>query len=276
MNRAQALLAATVWLPRFVLAKLFVWSGLYRRFTIPQQGFRLRFYPTRLSAILWANPRDRERDVRFVQQYLRPGEVVVDVGANIGVVTLAASVAVGPTGRVIAIEPHPETAGHLRGNIAFNDARNVEVHNVAVGCADGTVGFSSRGADDKNCVRWTRGDIQVPISRLDRLLAGVATIHLLKVDVEGYEKFVFEGGTSVLARTRCVYFESCERLSSRYGVRSAAVIRLLALHGLQVFRFTDADRVSPVSDGYSSRALENLLAVREPEDFFRRTRYGST
>jgi len=73
----------------------------------------------------------------WLKTVLKPGDVVIDVGANIGYYTTLAAKIVGPTGRVIAIEPFPETFDALRDNVRRNGLANVELINAAVG--DGAV-----------------------------------------------------------------------------------------------------------------------------------------
>ncbi len=69
----------------------------------------------------------------WLKKILKPGDVVVDVGANIGYYTTLAAKIVGPSGRVIAIEPFPETFAALRDNVLRNGLTNVELVNAAVG-----------------------------------------------------------------------------------------------------------------------------------------------
>ena len=74
---------------------------------------------------------------------VRPGHVVVDVGANIGYYTLAAWRLVGEGGRVLAFEPTPATFRRLRENTDLNAARNVETYNLALGDEEGGAEFFS-------------------------------------------------------------------------------------------------------------------------------------
>ena len=65
--------------------------GISRWLTIRQAGFVLRFHPSSLSAALWIDPEDHQAEAVFFRRYLRPGDVVLDVGANVGLTTLVAS-----------------------------------------------------------------------------------------------------------------------------------------------------------------------------------------
>ena len=178
---------------RFVMSRALWRSGLCRLLTVPQDGYRIRFHPSSVSASLWLDPRDRAATPAFLSGFLRRGEVVVDVGSNVGTTALAAAVAVGSAGRVHAIEPHPRTFRFLEDNLELNGARNVRAHNVAVGAAEGVVSFSDGLWDDQNRVVDGRG-IQVPVRRLDEVVSE-PVVDLLKIDVEGYELKVLDGHT---------------------------------------------------------------------------------
>src|SRR5437879_3937805 len=69
---------------------------------------------------------------KFVNAFLRPGDVFVDVGANIGLFTLVAALRVGSTGRVFAFEPTSETFERLVANVRLNKFTNVSPHRVAL------------------------------------------------------------------------------------------------------------------------------------------------
>ena len=118
---------------RFLASRALWRSGASRLLTFEAHGARLRFFPSALSASLWLDPMQRADDVDVVRGLLRPGDTCIDVGANIGLLSLVASAAVGTTGRVIAIEPHPRVFGYLTANLELNDATNVHAINRAVG-----------------------------------------------------------------------------------------------------------------------------------------------
>jgi FkbM family methyltransferase len=68
----------------------------------------------------------------FARSVLKPGDIFIDVGANIGYYTILAAAQVGPAGKVYAIEASPTTCDLLRANLALNDLRNVIAVNMAV------------------------------------------------------------------------------------------------------------------------------------------------
>ena len=201
---------------------------------------------------------------------------VADVGANIGALTVHASRLTGPTGRVIALEAHPTTFRYLKGNIRLNKCTNVDARNVAVGAEPGSALFSDFTQDDINHVvdrpgnfqhdpvygrRRSRG-VEVRVDSLDALLEGRG-VDFLKIDVEGYEKFVLQGATATLATVDRVYIESFEREFAKYGYHNRDVLDLLHRAGLSIFRH-DGREWKLIGADHVSETVENLLAFRDP------------
>ncbi|MGC4085037.1 MAG: FkbM family methyltransferase [Vicinamibacterales bacterium] len=120
----------------FVVGRTLMALRLSPFFRIRKERFTLRFYDSSLSLALWLRPQP-SLAARFFDRYLKPGDVVVDVGANVGLYSVVCATCVGDTGTVIALEPSPRIANFLRGNVAVNRLSNVRVLNVAVGDADG-------------------------------------------------------------------------------------------------------------------------------------------
>jgi FkbM family methyltransferase len=249
-----------------VCSRLLWRSGLSTRFRIDCGSFELIFFPSSHSAALWVDPSSAEPDQRVVAALLRPGEFVADVGANVGVLTLEASRAVGATGTVLAFEAHPRTAGYLERNVQSNHATNVQVHRVACGAEPGTVSFNDLGhSDTQNRVdEQNASALKVPVVRLDDLIDPDQAVALLKVDVEGYERFVFEGAQRVLDHVDFVYFEVGDRLYEKYGYSTADVSALLTGRGFELYALTPghAERLPPDYRPNDFGTVENLLATR--------------
>ena len=241
---------------RFLVSRLLWHSGFCTFLTIPCGAYRLRFYPSACSATLWLDPSERLQDECVLRSLLNEGDRVVDVGANIGALTLAAAEMVGPTGLVYSFEAHPRTYGYLMGNVRLNQAHNVNAFSVACGSENGVIALSDKTSDDQNAVC---GDgLLVPLCRLDHLVPETEKIALLKIDVEGYEKFVLEGASRLLPRVEAIYFESYECHFQSFGYRLQDIIHYLGDFGFTVFHLDGRK----VTDGYASAKCENLLARR--------------
>lgn len=184
------------------MSRVLWYTQLSKWLVIDRGDNRLRFFPTGSSATIWISPEKRRADEKFIDEYLRPGDVFLDVGANIGTSTLVAAAIVGKSGKVYSVEAHPRIYQYLRANVALNSFYHVQLFNAAVGNTEGTVQFSDKYSDTMNHVVADNG-IRVPLRTLNQLLSGdeLTSIELLKIDVEGYEKFVIQGASSVLPVT---------------------------------------------------------------------------
>ena len=146
-----------------------------------------------------------ERDrVAAILALLRPGDVLWDIGAHKGYVTLAGARRVGPHGAVIACEPSRRNLAALRRHVAWNRAVTVKVVDVGLSRADGEASFGGTGSSIT--YRLGHGDETVRVRRLDRLVAeGLPAPTVAKIDVEGEEAGVLEGMGEHLGGCRVVF-----------------------------------------------------------------------
>ena len=175
--------------------------------------------------------------VPVLEACLEPGDLFVDVGANIGVYATWAAKLVGPTGAVLALEPVPRTRAWLGQITARNGLDHVEVIATAAGQEEGTAWMQTMdGASGLS--RLTAGPetgIEVPITTLDRLLDSRVPA-LIKIDVEGLELSVLKGARRALERTRAtVVFEAPDFGG---GTGTIDCVRLLEAIGYRVFSLT--------------------------------------
>lgn len=151
----------------------------------------------------------------FLDRVLKPGMVFVDVGANDGYYTLFAAQRVGPSGRVLAVEPSTRERANLERNIARNSLGNVTVIPLALGATCGTAELrlaQSAHSGHNTLGRFANDGVQaesveqVKVCMLDALASEVDLdrIDVMKIDVEGAEASVIAGAREVLARTQPV------------------------------------------------------------------------
>lgn len=144
---------------------------------------------------------------------LPSGGTAIDIGANLGEWTVPLARAVGATGRVLAVEPAPRSAAALEKTLAANALRQVAVVGCALGDHDGTAEFVvplvTSARTDTGTARIGKAAagnraIEVGLRRLDTLVAErrLERLDLIKIDVEGHERHVLDGGTASLARFR--------------------------------------------------------------------------
>lgn len=254
---------------RLVMARLLQRTGLSRLFTIQLDGYALRFYPTNVSANLWINSHSRFHDLSLFKQYCRTGDTVVDVGANIGEVSIVLSQHVGSTGQVFAFEPQPRVFQYLLGNLALNRCSNVMARNLALGSTPGVARMSDDKQDDMNRITQA-GVIEVACSTLDAELPS-DSIALLKIDVEGSELSVLKGAGDVLARAACVNCELIDEHCRRYGHAMGDVIALLQRAGFMTFVISEESRLRRVQADFVEPGAHELIGLRDPAEFLTRT-----
>lgn len=182
------------------------------------------------------------RDI--IRTVLPSAGVAVDIGANVGWHTLLMARQVGPQGRVIAIEPNPSTGAQLLRNVRLNGFQQVQIGPYAVGSAERSVDFYGPDADDLGSASShivsdpTATTIQVDCRTLD----GIASEHrlerldLLKIDVEGFEWPVLQGGEQTIAQFRpCILFEFDSAYAGRGGGTPRLFVEFFRQHGYSVF-----------------------------------------
>lgn len=144
-----------------------------------------------------------ESEVSMMRNFMRPGSTVIDVGANIGDMTLPMSMAVGEGGRVYAVESHPENFNVLCANLALNGVVNTRPINAFIASsANPETSSSVWGKFAYVSEKWS-----TPFLALDDI--GLEACDLIKIDVDGNELEVLESGAMSIERFRPVlYFEN--------------------------------------------------------------------
>jgi FkbM family methyltransferase len=189
-------------------------------------------------------------DIFFYGYQPSPGDVIVELGAEYGTETVTLSRAVGPTGRVIAVEAHPWTCELLRATVAANGLTNVTVVNAAVVGRSGLVRLSDGGRFtlSNSVLRPDRPGLEVPGRTLDSLVESLrlSRIDLLKVNIEGAELDALAGMESSIGLVRHAVISCHDFVADRgegEGYRtSAGVDAALARWGLTVTTRPDDPR----------------------------------
>jgi FkbM family methyltransferase len=181
----------------------------------------------------------------FMRRYLRPGDSVIDGGANAGLYTLLAAKLVGKSGRVDAFEAAPATVQRLRENVTLNALSQVHVHHAALAEEAKTVSFTvDRAKDASNRIRT--GDdsanttVEVEAVSLDEMLTGEYAFG--KLDIEGAEPLALSGASMMLAKHNPPVWqlELVDRFVQRFGWSALDVASLLRAHGYELALY-DAD-----------------------------------
>lgn len=165
---------------------------------------------------------------------LSPGDVVVEVGANLGALTVPIAQCVGDTGVVIAYEPQRVTYQALCGNLALNSLPNVVAHNNAVGAAVGATHCPAVTLSAPDNVGGVEMDASKPpnvaVTTLDTDLGQLPRLALLKIDVEGMEVDVLRGAEALIQRTQPIIVAEVDREGKK-----ELTLAWLRNHGYQLY-----------------------------------------
>lgn len=149
--------------------------------------------------------RTPEPEYAELPSWVREGDWVVDVGANVGHYTVRLSGLVGPSGRVLAFEPVPDSFELLTSNLAVARARNVSLFNVAISSGEDLVGISVPRFGS-GLLNYYEAKLTIPGGSLDVLTLPLDSVmpprrvSLIKIDVEGHEVKALLGMRELLRR----------------------------------------------------------------------------
>lgn len=160
-----------------------------------------------------------ETEVELFDAIVNPGDIVIEIGANIGAHTVRLAQMVGDRGRVLAFEPQRIVFQTLCANVALNSMTNVECYQQAVSNARTSINIpdvdprqdNNFGGLDLEEAERVLGGNPVQCTRLDDLLGYVKHLRLLKIDVEGMEADVIESGRQLIETLKPVLYVENDR-----------------------------------------------------------------
>lgn len=145
----------------------------------------------------------------LMSKVLTQGDIFVDIGANIGLMTIKAALLVEEKGLVYAFEPEPSMFSRLEENVALNKLSNVRLRSIALGDQQTTQKIYRHAEKNigTSSLIYNEGAspiAQIEVRRLDDVIERerIGPIRLIKVDVEGFEKNVLKGARKLLTSTR--------------------------------------------------------------------------
>jgi FkbM family methyltransferase len=247
------------------------------------EGSRMYIDPAHPSATLrrtfmaYALRRTHEpATTQLFKESVRPGDVVVDLGANMGYFTMLAARLAGSEGRVYAFEPEPTNFTYLTRNIELNGYRHVTAYRKAVSDRFGSTKLFICTYDSghhtinqfEGIAAYARGRpvtsewVEIETVPLDEFLGEAATrVGVLKMDIEGAEALALDGMQRILSENRGlrVFTEFFPLLLTKMGSSPDAYARRL----IQDFGFT----VFAIGRDYSlARAGRGLIPIRSVGD----------
>jgi FkbM family methyltransferase len=212
--------------------------------------------------------------VRVLEQFIRPGDVCIDVGANVGALTLVMASLVGSKGKVLAFEPGPELFAKLQQNVALNPDIQHRVGACQCGLSDeeATLQWEEDARNRGNAfLSKSKGGLVVPVKRLDDIPeVRSGNVRFIKIDVEGMELRVLRGAKDLLRQTRClVYFEAMPGARRRKQEEDredifCGIRQFFDEAGYRIFGLSKSGRLEPVQ---GIEFCQNNLALPNEMEF---------
>lgn len=175
---------------------------------------------------------------QLYRQLIRAGDLVFDVGANVGYTAMLFAHAAGATGLVLALEPGRRAFAYLVRNVNFNAARlpSIVARQVAVSNQLGQAVFFDSDSSNLSSLEKIEGasEYRVQLTTVDALCGEFGTPHFIKIDVEGHEPQVFDGMEATLSGDRppIIAYEALTAAASAacLGVLKAQANAFYAFH----------------------------------------------
>ena len=218
---------------------------------------------------IWPGLYDFE-EMSFLLHFLRPEDLFLDVGANIGVFTVLASGVVGA--RTVAFEPAPFAYQYLAKNILLNNLTGTARGcNAALGRTKGKIRFTTGLGTENHVVQsGSHGETtEVEVSTLDEQTKGLEPV-LIKIDVEGFEEEVLAGGSNCLAKPSLQAL-IVERVGNagNYGHDEASVHNKIRDLGFTAFTYAPLPRtLEPIPENF----IGNVIYVKNRDTVSARLR----
>ena len=213
--------------------------------------------------------------IQVIKQWLRPGMTFVDVGANIGEISLIAAKIVGPQGRVLAFEPIDALADRLQEHVDRNGLRHVRVVRMGLSDQDGTaLIYDSCGQGEAHDEHQGLGSLfgepsrnaalqTIQLGRLDALLSGseFERVDFIKIDIEGGELACLRGAESLLRQHRPVLIVEVQSVSARRaGYRPEDILDLLSALGYEFYTIAAQGHLRPLTVA-TLKPFQNVLCL---------------
>jgi len=229
----------------------------------------------------------------ILDRYVEPGDTVIDIGAHVGVTSVYLSKHVGPEGKVVAVEPTPDSFATVERNIERNGIKNVEARQIAISGTNGSIPFytnslhtgfnsiSKSNADLFLGSKQTTGEVQVESMTFDSFMESLGEApKFIKIDCQGaeYEILSQASKSAEAPRSEPIYFylefwpTAIENFSDIPAVKFLGLLGKLGLDLIDSEDFFDdikgyktaseaenqafVDKVTRLSRGYTNLVME--------------------
>lgn len=201
-------------------------------------------------------------ETSFMKKVIKPGDVVLDIGACLGYYTLLFAKIVGETGRVFAFEPNPENFALLKKNVDKNGYKNIILANKAVSNETGKIKMYLSEYHKADHRIYDSGDgreaIAIEAMRLDDYFKNYnGQIDFIKIDVQGAEGKVIQGMALLLQKNKAlkIFTEFWPWGIRNCGLQPEEYVKLLLKHNFQIYHFNEQGNKIELAD------IQKLIAT---------------
>ncbi|MFA4831564.1 MAG: FkbM family methyltransferase [Patescibacteria group bacterium] len=231
------------------------------RFLIGNLIYRKFYFVYRPLYLFYKNISDRKK-IRVLKKIIKPGMVVVDIGANIGFYSALFSKLVGAAGKVYAFEPDEDNFRHLEKNM--RGLKNVSINKIAVSDKSGKIRLYISDVLNIDHHTYDNGEnrksVEIDAITLDDFFSNNEIVDFIKIDIQGYDYYAILGGKKLINRT-----EQLNILSEfwPYGLNKAGIKPLAYIELLKNLNF-QIDLPEEKLKDIDSKINDNMFSL----DFF--------
>lgn len=178
----------------------------------------------------------------YLRSILKKGDCFVDVGANIGLMSIFTAECVGDEGKVLAFEAHPNTSELLMQNIQLNSLSNIEVKQYALGSIEGKTNIYDNWQVNRggaSLVVKTKDSVayEIEVKKLDTVFPEGITPKAIKIDVEGFELEVLKGAAETIRKHKPVLIvELSENRSNAHDSSAELISFIKSLGSYRIYK----------------------------------------
>ena len=192
---------------------------------------------------------------KIIKQVIKPGDIICELGANIGYYAVLEAGIAGPEGIVYAIELEPHNIELLKRNIALNNLKNIQAYHLAISDKNGEYPLYVTGSSNlHSMIKPSHGyfsTINTKTSTLDNFLADKKKITFLRMDIEGYEYYALRGMQKTLNENPKLklFIELHAHLIE--PEKTIEILQMLKSHGFEILK-------AITHDNYLRRILKQV------------------
>lgn len=216
------------------------------------------------------------RVLAIAKALCRPGDTIIEIGANTGTETVGLAHIVGPRGRVVAFEPIPQIAEALRHNVRINNFKNVDVFEIALTDRDHKVRMHQPPSERNSGQGYVTHNVKDPgidvlAVALDSMAASIGCSPFILIDVEGHEVAVLRGARGYLRRHRpVIVVEAVSEQLVRAGSSLSELADELTTSGYEVLRINRISVTPIVQEQLGPSCHQNWLCLPREQSGKRR------